>query len=59
MPASPAKGVIDAWFALPLELELKDLQGTPYCGGTADIQQIFDPIQRDIIYKAAELAGMP
>ena len=55
----PGQGAIDAWFTLLIELELKDLQGIPYCGGTADIQKFFDQIQRDIIYKAAELGGMP
>ncbi len=29
----PGQGAIDAWFSLLLELELKEHQGTPYCGG--------------------------
>ena len=55
----PGQGETDAWYNLLLELELTDLQGMPYCGGTADIQKFFDQIQRTILYKAAELAGMP
>ena len=55
----PGQGATDAWYNLLLELELTDLQGTPYCGGTAGIQKFFDQIQRAILYKAAEMAGMP
>ena len=55
----PGQGATDAWYNLLLELELVDLQGTAYCGGTADIQKFSDQIQRGIIYKSAELGGMP
>lgn len=55
----PGQGATDAWYNLLLELELDDLQGTSYCGGTAYIQKFFDQIQRGIVYKAAEEGGMP
>jgi hypothetical protein len=38
----PGQGATDAWYNLLLELEMDDLQGTPFCGGTANIQQFFD-----------------
>ena len=53
------QGTTDAWYNLLLELELDDLNGTPYCAGTADIQKFFDQIQRGIVYQAAEVGGMP
>ena len=53
------QGAVDAWYNLLLELELTDLQGVPYCGGTADMQKFFDQIQRDILYRTAKIGGMP
>ena len=55
----PGQGATDVWYNLLLELELDDLQGTPFCGGIADIQKFFDQIQRGIVYRAVEEGGMP
>ena len=41
------------------DIEIMDLNGTQFCGGTADIHKFFDQILRPLVYKLAELAGMP
>ena len=42
-----------------LHIEHCKLTGTQYIGGAADIFKFFDQVQRDILYKLLEEAGMP
>ena len=40
-------------------MELCRLHGIDYSGGAADIFKCFDKVQRPIVYKVLQLAGMP
>ena len=40
-------------------MELHDLEGTQYCGGTADIVKCFDQVNRELVVDLARKAGMP
>ena len=53
------QGAVDAWYQALMDAELMMLEGTPFCGGAADIHKFFDQIQRKLVYEIAELAGMP
>lgn len=35
------------------------MEDMSFCGGTADTHKLFDKILRPVVYKMAELAGMP
>ena len=50
---------MDAWYQVLMDIELMLLEGTPFCGGAADIHKLFDQIQRKLVYEIAEMAGMP
>ena len=55
----PEMGAVDAWHAALTEFEDLKLEGTPFCGGAADIAKFFDQIIRDVAYTSAAYAGMP
>ena len=42
-------GAEDAWYKTVLELELAKLMGEPVTGGSADIWECFDQIQRRLV----------
>ena len=54
-----AQGAEDAWYMAALNVEDLITKGVPYCGGTADIQKLFDQIPRQMVYWLCERAGMP
>ena len=51
------QGAVDAWFQQAMDIEQMLLDGTPFCGGTADIHKFFDQIIRELVYTATSLAG--
>ena len=53
------QGANDAAYATAVEIEWCRLQGLDYSGGAADIYKCFDHIQRIIVYRIMEAAGMP
>ncbi len=53
------QGAEDAWYQTMLDLEFLQLDGTPYCGGTADIMKFFDQILMPLVYELLRVAGMP
>ena len=53
------RGAVDAAYTTALILEYCKLTKTPYSGGAADILKCFDQIQRPLLYKLLEKAGMP
>jgi hypothetical protein len=53
------QGAEDAWYQTMIDLELLQLDGTAYCGGTADIMKFFDQILRPLVYELLRVAGMP
>ena len=55
----PGQGAVDAWYQTLMDVELMLLDGTPFCGGAADIHKFFDQILREMVYKVVEDAGMP
>ena len=55
----PEMGAVDAWHTVLTRLEELKLSGTPFCGGVADIANIFDQIRRKVVYTIARYAGMP
>ena len=55
----PGQGAVDAWYQALMDIEQMLLEGTPFCGGAADIHKFFDQIQRKLVYEIAEMAGMP
>ena len=55
----PGQGAVDAWYQALMEVECMLLDGTPFCGGAADIHKFFDQTQRDLVYELLESAGMP
>ena len=54
-----AVGAEDAWHITCMEIEELTLEGTPFCGGTADIMKFFDQIPREVVYRIAERTRMP
>ena len=52
-------GAVDAWHKTLTNIEELKLNGTPYCGGVADIAKFFDQLKRKVVYKLAAQAGMP
>ena len=55
----PEMGAVDAWHKALTDIEEMKLNGTPFCGGVADIAKFFDQIRRQVVYKMAKYAGMP
>ena len=55
----PGRGAVDAWREVLTTVENLKLDGKNYCGGVADIAKLFDQIQREVVYRLAEAAGMP
>ena len=55
----PGQGAVDAWYQTWMDIEMLLLDGTPFCGGAADIHKFFDQIQRRLVYEILEMAGMP
>ena len=53
------QGANDAAYATAVEIETCRLAGVNYSGGAADIFKCFDQIQRPIVYRIMEMAGMP
>ena len=53
------RGAADAAYTTALMLEYCKPTKTPYSGGAADILKCFDQIQRPLLYKILEEAGMP
>jgi len=54
-----ARGAMDAWLITSLGAELCRLEGRHLIGGSIDIYKCFDQINRDLLFKLAEEAGMP
>ena len=55
----PGQGAVDAWYQALMDVEQMLLEGTPFCGGAADIHKFFDQIQRDLVYQLLQTSGMP
>ena len=55
----PGQGATDAWYGTLTELEEMQLKHIPFAGGTADIMKFVDQIQRELVYRLAEQAGLP
>ena len=55
----PEMGAVDAWHTALALIEQLKLDGTPFCGGVADIAKFFDQIRRKVVYIIARFAGMP
>ena len=55
----PGKGAQDAWMSPALAVEITRLAGEEIAGGSVDVFKCFDQINRELIYKLAEAAGMP
>ena len=53
------QGANDVAYTTAVEIELCRLLGTDYSGGSADIFRCFDQVQRPIVYKVLQLAGIP
>ena len=53
------KGAQDGWYDTAIAFELANAHGLPVTGAAADIHKCFDQIQRQVVYKTAEMAGMP
>ena len=53
------QGANDAAYTTAVEIELCRLLDIDYSGGAADIFKCFDQVQRPIVYKVLQLAGMP
>ena len=47
----PGQGAVDAWYQTLMDIEMLLLDGTPFCGGAADIHKFFDQIQRRLVYE--------
>ena len=52
-------GAVGAWHTALTLIEKLKLEGTPFCGGVADIAKFFDQIRRKVVYIIARIAGMP
>ena len=55
----PELGAVDAWHKASTDIEEMKLDGTPFCGGVADIAKLFDQVRRVIVYRMAAVASMP
>ena len=55
----PEMGAVDAWHDVLSSVEEMKLNGTPYCGGVADIAKFFDQLRRKLVYIMLSYAGMP
>ena len=55
----PSKGAQDAWLQQALVCELQQLSGENVAGGSIDIYKCFDQLNRKLIKRVAEKAGMP
>ena len=53
------QGAADAAYETAITMELARLLGEPCTGGAADIYKCFDQIQRQLLYRIMEEAGMP
>ena len=51
-----AMGAEDAWHLTCMEMEELSLEGTGFCGGTADIMKFFDQIPRELVYRPSRFA---
>ena len=52
-------GAEEAAYATALQLEYCQLHGIDFSGGAADIFKFFDQVQRGLLYRSLEEAGMP
>ena len=52
-------GAVDAWHKALTGIEELKLNGTPFCGGVADIAKYFGQIIRQVVYTIAAYSGMP
>ena len=55
----PGKGAQDAWYITALMNEYNKLLKQDTAGASIDVYKCFDQINRPLVYKLAEMAGMP
>ena len=53
------QGTEDAAYSASLFLERCQLRGMEFTGGAVDISNLFDQVQRELLYKLLEEAVMP
>ena len=53
------QGAADAAYETAVKMELCRLRGEPCTGGATDVYKCFDQIQRQLLYRIMEEAGMP
>ena len=53
------RGADDAWMGTGLLIEEIEAKGQFCTGGAADVYKCFDQLNREVIYRMAELGGMP
>ena len=56
---SQAVGAEDAWYLCGIQLENAKLRGEHTTGGSTDIFQCFDQLQRDFLTELCRLGGFP
>jgi len=56
---APGRGAQDAWLNTALAMELNLSAGLNVAGGSIDVYKCFDQINRDLLLKVAQDAGMP
>ena len=54
-----SQGAADAAYETAIRMELSRLRGEACTGGAADVYKCFDQIQRQLLHKIMEGAGMP
>ena len=55
----PGKSATDAWHTTALDIETAQMSSFALAGGSLDIYKCFDQLNRTLIFKLAEVAGMP
>lgn len=55
----PEVGADDAWWETALDFEKHHLTGTASSGAGVDVFKCFHQLVRDLVYRIAEVAGMP
>ncbi len=55
----PGKGAFDGWCKTAIDIELARVNNLLVAGGSIDIYKCFDQLNRQLIYKLAQEAGMP
>ena len=53
------RGAQDGWYDLAIQMELASIKGEHIAGAAADVHKCFDQIQRELVYKIADAAGIP